>query len=210
MIAAVPARRRPSVRAARASQAKFFTESRLLQQDVKVVLEGVSNKLVVASVLHPNGNIAEVLVREGLAKVVDWSITLVTGGPAKLRDLEKYVDSSQRVPFRLWHDALHRSSDHFPRAEWEANWSALALGGAAVADEHRQAKQSQVRLWKDYKPKAELAETRDLTGKVREWPLLENAGEAGAGARKVPSAVLRGGGGARGGAPGHLCPFHAR
>ena len=47
-------------------EAKFFTESRLLQREVQVVLEGVSgNNNFLATVLHPAGNIAEFLVREG-------------------------------------------------------------------------------------------------------------------------------------------------
>ena len=33
--------------------AKFFTESRLLQQDVKLLIEGVSNQLVIATIIHP-------------------------------------------------------------------------------------------------------------------------------------------------------------
>lgn len=65
-------------------EAKYFTESRLLQQDVKVILEGFSNNNFVGTVIHPNGNISEALVKEGFAKVVDWSITLVTGGPKNL------------------------------------------------------------------------------------------------------------------------------
>lgn len=36
-----------------AEMAKFFTESRLLQQDVKLLIEGVSNQLVMATVIHP-------------------------------------------------------------------------------------------------------------------------------------------------------------
>jgi len=36
-----------------AEQARFFTECRLLQRDVKVVLEGVANQLVYASIKHP-------------------------------------------------------------------------------------------------------------------------------------------------------------
>ena len=36
-----------------AEMAKFFTESRLLQQDIKLLIEGVSNQLVLASVIHP-------------------------------------------------------------------------------------------------------------------------------------------------------------
>ena len=36
-----------------AEMAKFFTESRLLQQNVKLLIEGVSNQLVIATVIHP-------------------------------------------------------------------------------------------------------------------------------------------------------------
>ena len=35
-----------------AEMARFFTESRLLQQDVKLLIEGVSNQLVMATVIH--------------------------------------------------------------------------------------------------------------------------------------------------------------
>ncbi len=36
-----------------AEPAKYFTESRLLQQDVKLLIEGVSNQLVLATIIHP-------------------------------------------------------------------------------------------------------------------------------------------------------------
>lgn len=72
-------------------EAKFFVEIRLLQRDIKVVLEGTANQNVIGSVLHPRGNIAEFLLREGLAKCVDWSMGLVTGGAEKLRDAERYI-----------------------------------------------------------------------------------------------------------------------
>lgn len=36
-----------------AEEARFFTEVRLLQRDVEVILEGVSNQNFVGSVLHP-------------------------------------------------------------------------------------------------------------------------------------------------------------
>ena len=36
------------------AEAKFFVESRLLQRDVKIILEGVSNNnIMLATVLHP-------------------------------------------------------------------------------------------------------------------------------------------------------------
>ena len=36
-----------------AEEAKFFTESRLLQRDVKIILEGVSNQNLLGTVIHP-------------------------------------------------------------------------------------------------------------------------------------------------------------
>ena len=34
-------------------EAKFFTEVRLLQRDVQIILEGVSNQNLLGTVLHP-------------------------------------------------------------------------------------------------------------------------------------------------------------
>jgi len=90
-----------------AVEAHFFTESRLLQRDVEVVLESHSynamNKIttLVGSVIHPAGNIAEALLKEGMAKCVDWSISKVTGGPQKYRDAEKAA-KEKRV--RIWRE----------------------------------------------------------------------------------------------------------
>ena len=36
-----------------AEEAKFFTESRLLQRDVKIILEGAANQNFIGSVIHP-------------------------------------------------------------------------------------------------------------------------------------------------------------
>lgn len=80
-------------------EAKYFVEQRLLQQDVKVVLESTSNQNVVGSVIHPKGNIAESLLREGYAKCVDWSIGLCTGGAEKLRTAERQAKDKK---LRLW------------------------------------------------------------------------------------------------------------
>lgn len=35
------------------AEAKYFVESRLLQRDVEIILEGVSNQNVLGTVLHP-------------------------------------------------------------------------------------------------------------------------------------------------------------
>lgn len=82
-------------------QAKYFVETRLLQRDIKIVLETANNNNVVGSIVHPSGNIAEGLLREGFAKCVDWSMTTVTGGPEKLRAAEKIAKQKK---LRLWVD----------------------------------------------------------------------------------------------------------
>lgn len=82
-----------------ATEAHYFTESRLLQREVEVILESSNNNNFVGSVLHPNGNIAEALLKEGMAKCVDWSITKVTAGPEGYRAAEK---SAKDRKVRLW------------------------------------------------------------------------------------------------------------
>lgn len=48
-----------------------------------------------------NGNIAELLLRDGFARCVDWSIALVTGGAEKLRSSEK---AAKEKKLRIWKD----------------------------------------------------------------------------------------------------------
>nr|CAG4645365.1 EOG090X01F7 [Lynceus sp. MCZ IZ 141354] len=84
-----------------AEQARFYTESRLLHRDVEVILESVNNNNFVGSIVHPNGNIAELLLTEGFARCVDWSIAAVTGGPEKLRAAERQAKEKK---YRIWKD----------------------------------------------------------------------------------------------------------
>ncbi|KAJ4483316.1 hypothetical protein J3R30DRAFT_1762437 [Lentinula aciculospora] len=90
-------------------EAKFFTESRLLQRPVRVQLlslptstatpfqpNGSGNApttatLFIGTVLHPAGNVAEFLVAAGLARVVDWHAGMLaaSGGMERLRSAEK-------------------------------------------------------------------------------------------------------------------------
>lgn len=98
-----PSTRNPNAADSRAEafseEAKFFAESRLLQRDVQIILESTSNQNFVGSIVHPKGNIAESLLREGYAKCVDWSIGLCTGGAQKLRDAERQAKEKR---LRLW------------------------------------------------------------------------------------------------------------
>lgn len=45
-----------------AEEAKFFTEARLLQRDVQIVLEGVSNQILQGTILHPVSALLKLVV----------------------------------------------------------------------------------------------------------------------------------------------------
>ena len=69
-----------------ASEAKYFVESRLLNRDVRVLLEGVDKyNNFYGTLQHPAGNISEELLKVGLAKVVDWSANFTKARPALRR-----------------------------------------------------------------------------------------------------------------------------
>ncbi|EGT54560.1 hypothetical protein CAEBREN_06656 [Caenorhabditis brenneri] len=129
-----PATRNPNASDSRAEpfseEAKFFVESRLLQRDVQVILESTSNQNVVGSIIHPKGNIAESLLREGYAKCVDWSIGVVTGGAQKLRDAERQA-KEKRV--RLWKSYQPSSSGYSgDRKAFTAKVTEIVLSDAVV------------------------------------------------------------------------------
>jgi staphylococcal nuclease domain-containing protein 1 len=86
-------------------EAKFFTESRLLQRPVRVQILSLPTStatpfqtsatgsapppasIFIGTVLHPAGNVAEHLVAAGLARVVDWHAGMLAsgGGMERLR-----------------------------------------------------------------------------------------------------------------------------
>jgi len=84
-----------------AEEAKYFTESRLLQRDVHIQLEGSSNQNLIGSVIHPNGNIAELMLKEGYARCADWSMAKLAQGAEKYRSAEKVAKEKK---LRLWKD----------------------------------------------------------------------------------------------------------
>uniref|UniRef100_A0A2K5EL70 Staphylococcal nuclease domain-containing protein n=1 Tax=Aotus nancymaae TaxID=37293 RepID=A0A2K5EL70_AOTNA len=84
-----------------AAEAKFFTESRLLQRDVQIILESCHNQNILGTILHPNGNITELLLKEGFARCVDWSIAVYTRGVEKLRAAERFAKERR---LRIWRD----------------------------------------------------------------------------------------------------------
>lgn len=62
-----------------ALQARHFTELRLLNREVQIVMQTLDRTgNVLGSVLHPKGNIAVEMVKNGLAKVADRSLAALT------------------------------------------------------------------------------------------------------------------------------------
>ncbi|XP_056643670.1 staphylococcal nuclease domain-containing protein 1 [Diorhabda sublineata] len=94
-------KRDPLAKVEYAEEARYFVELRLLQRDVEIVLEAVNNNNFIGTIIHPKGNIAELLLKEGLAKCVDWSIMLMKSSSEKLRAAEKQAKEARR---RLWKD----------------------------------------------------------------------------------------------------------
>lgn len=89
--------------------ARYTVESKLLGRDLNVIVEGAapmqqgSNKepLFVGTLVHPNGNISELLLKEGFAKCVDWSLGMMTGDVTKYRNAEKSAKMARK---RIWKD----------------------------------------------------------------------------------------------------------
>jgi staphylococcal nuclease domain-containing protein 1 len=83
------------------NEAQAFVEERLLQRGVQVRLLGVSpNNILVGEVRHPVGNIAEFLLKEGLARCVDHHSTWLGAEMGKLRQAEREAKEGQKGQFR--------------------------------------------------------------------------------------------------------------
>ncbi|KAB0792451.1 hypothetical protein PPYR_14410 [Photinus pyralis] len=91
----------PSIKVAFAEEARYFVEVRLLQRDVEIILESVNNNNFVGTIVHPKGNIAEALLKEGFARCVDWSMAFMKSGADKLRSAER---KAKEARLRQWKD----------------------------------------------------------------------------------------------------------
>ncbi|KAG6452178.1 staphylococcal nuclease domain-containing protein 1 [Manduca sexta] len=95
-----PAVKQDGVSEPYADEARYFLESRLLQKEVEVILESVNNVNFVGTILHPQGNIAEALLRQGFAKCVDWSLAVMkTAGASSFRQAERAAKDAR---LRIW------------------------------------------------------------------------------------------------------------
>ena len=98
-----------------APQAKFFVEMRLLHRCIPIRLEVPDNRgNFYGTVLHPAGNISVMLLREGMAKVVDWSAAQTSYAP-ELRAAEEYAKGKRLRLWRNWNPVKSSVTDAMVR-----------------------------------------------------------------------------------------------
>lgn len=83
------------------AEAHQFVEMRLLQRNVKTEVLGVSPQGQLICILkHPNGSIAEFVLKAGLARCTDHHSTLLGGDMATLRQAEKKAKDQKLGVFK--------------------------------------------------------------------------------------------------------------
>ncbi|KAL2161345.1 hypothetical protein VTH06DRAFT_8567 [Thermothelomyces fergusii] len=94
-------------------EARDFVEQRLLQRRVKVKIVGASPQgQLVGGILHPRGNIAEFLLKEGLARCNDFHSTMLGPDMAPLRAAEKEAQAARRRLHKGFVAKTTESKDH--------------------------------------------------------------------------------------------------
>eukprot|EP00538_Stauroneis_constricta_P000336 CAMPEP_0119573206 /NCGR_PEP_ID=MMETSP1352-20130426/45005_1 /TAXON_ID=265584 /ORGANISM="Stauroneis constricta, Strain CCMP1120" /LENGTH=958 /DNA_ID=CAMNT_0007622893 /DNA_START=199 /DNA_END=3075 /DNA_ORIENTATION=- len=86
-----------------ADEARQFVELRLLQRELEISLCGTDKAGVcaVGIVHHPKGNIAVELLKNGLAKISDWSLRQMA--PHDVPALRIAENSAKRTNTKIWH-----------------------------------------------------------------------------------------------------------
>lgn len=93
----------PSQSEAFADEARTFAELRILQRELDITLYGTDKSGVcgVGSILHPKGNIAVELMKNGLAKMSDWSLRMMS--PADVPALRIALNNAKQTNLGIWH-----------------------------------------------------------------------------------------------------------
>lgn len=86
-----------------ADQARAFVEARLLHRELKIALHGTdkSGICAVGTVLHPRGNIGVELLKNGLARVSDWSARMMN--PLDIPAFRVAENNAKRTNLGVWH-----------------------------------------------------------------------------------------------------------
>lgn len=110
-------------------ESKFFTESRLLNRDVKVHIEKIDRNSYLGSVLLGTNNLSEALLRQGMARCNDSSISL-TKAPEKLRAAER---EAKQKRLRIWENYVDNRGDG-PSEAYEAKILEIISGDSMMAE----------------------------------------------------------------------------
>ena len=70
---------------------------------MKFIVSGVNKQSLVGTVLHPNGNIALYLLKEGLARCADWSLAFLRSDWREQYRLAETLAKDNRS--KLWQDS---------------------------------------------------------------------------------------------------------
>jgi len=86
-----------------AEEAKQFVELRLLHRELEVTLHGTdkSGACAVGTIHHPKGNIAVELLKNGLARMSDWSVRMMS--PMDVPALRIAENGAKRTNTGVWH-----------------------------------------------------------------------------------------------------------
>ena len=104
-----------------ALEAKFFVESRLLNRDVQLMLEGVDkHNNLFGTLIHPAGIISIELVKQGFARTMDWSLKMARYQP-QLQAAEREAKGAR---LRLWKDYTPPPSSVAALSSSSREWSA--------------------------------------------------------------------------------------
>ncbi|KAJ2119900.1 hypothetical protein IW147_005489 [Coemansia sp. RSA 720] len=150
-------------------EARFNVEIRMLQQDVKVRLEGMSqgnaaNGTFVGTVIHSAGNIAEWLVSSSFAKVADWSAAYLEGGAAHLRQLERAAKANR---MRIWKGFTGQTSQS-PSKTFEATVIRIVSGDTVVVYDEARDTDREFQLSSIRQPRMSDPDQAGYTEKARE------------------------------------------
>lgn len=93
---------------------------RLLHREVDLMLQGVDKQgNLYGAVLHPKGDVRQELLKQGLARIVDWTLTYVDRADAlAMRQAE---NEGKRTRLRLWRDWAP------PQIDGDASFSGLVV-----------------------------------------------------------------------------------
>jgi staphylococcal nuclease domain-containing protein 1 len=150
-----------------AEEARYFVESRLLQRDVEIILDSVNNTNFVGSILFPEGNIAEALLKRGFAKCVEWSMAFMKSGADKLHAAEKEAKEKR---LRLWENYKPPAQSSFTGKEKEIHGTVVEIFNADAINVKSATGQSKKIFFSSIRPPREVGRTADEDGKLPPRP----------------------------------------